>query len=133
MSSTKPFSSTGAGLGTRTSCDEWIGRANSGDFGYEVWDTKLARRPKAAAVLQLCSYSDRLARIQGVDPLEFHLVLGNQELQSYRLRDYVAYYRMIRDEFIAAIGLAPRHLSRPGGALPDLPLEERVYLQTEGR
>ena len=73
-----------------------------GDFGFEVWDTKLARKPKAAAVLQLCSYSDHVARIQGVDPLEFHLVLGNQELQSYRLRDYVAYYRMIRDEFVAA-------------------------------
>jgi len=37
-----------------------------------------------------------------MDPIEFHLVLGNQEVQSYRLRDYVAYYRMIRDEFVEA-------------------------------
>jgi uncharacterized protein len=73
-----------------------------GDFGYEVWDTKLARKPKAAAVLQLCLYSDLVARIQKVDPLEFHLVLGNQEIQSYRLRDYVAYFRMMRNEFVAA-------------------------------
>jgi predicted RecB family nuclease len=73
-----------------------------GDYGYEVWDTKLARKPKAAAVLQLCLYSDLVSRIQKVDPLEFHLVLGNQEIQSYRLRDYVAYFRMMRNEFVAA-------------------------------
>src|SRR6266545_1391260 len=33
--------------------------------GYEVLDTKLARRAKPAHVLQLCFYTEQLARLQG--------------------------------------------------------------------
>ena len=36
------------------------------DGGYEVVDTKLARHSKPAYVLQLCFYSEQVARIQGV-------------------------------------------------------------------
>lgn len=78
-----------------------------GNFGYEVLDTKLARSPKASAVLQLCNYSDQVARIQGVDPEEFHLVLGDGGMQSYRFADYSAYYRMMRRLFDEAIAGDP--------------------------
>ena len=36
-----------------------------GDWSYEVADAKLARRVKAAAILQMCAYSDQLAAPAG--------------------------------------------------------------------
>lgn len=78
-----------------------------GAYSYEVMDAKLARRPKATAILQLCSYSEQVARIQGTDPAGCHLVLGTKEVQSFRLRDFLAYYRMIRKEFDAAMEEQP--------------------------
>src|SRR5712692_8179892 len=36
-----------------------------GDWSYEVADAKLARRVKAAAILQMCAYSEQLAALQG--------------------------------------------------------------------
>ena len=38
-----------------------------GDWSYEVIDTKLARRPRPEFIVQLCLYSDLLARVQSVD------------------------------------------------------------------
>ena len=39
-------------------------------------DTKLARHVKAGAVLQICTYVDLLTAIQGVEPVDLHVVLG---------------------------------------------------------
>ena len=78
-----------------------------GAFSYEVLDTKLARSPKASAVLQLCNYSDQVGRIQGVDPKEFRLVLGGGEIQAYSFSDFSAYYRMMRGLFDEAIAADP--------------------------
>ena len=36
-----------------------------GEWGYEVWDTKLARCATASSVLQLCLYSDMVQEFQG--------------------------------------------------------------------
>src|ERR1700733_9257119 len=47
-----------------------------GSWSYEVVETKLARSTKATAVVQLCFYSDLLARIQGAEPQWMHVVLG---------------------------------------------------------
>jgi uncharacterized protein len=64
----------------------WIGHAdflyrvetpsNLGAWSYQVADTKLAKRVKAAAILQLCSYSEHVARLQGVMPVELKVILG---------------------------------------------------------
>ena len=40
------------------------------DWHYEVADTKLAHSAKASALLQICSYVDQVARLQGVTPGE---------------------------------------------------------------
>ena len=67
--------------------DGWRGRAdflirveepspNLGACSYEVWDTKLARSAKPAAVLQLTFYSEEVARIQGRLPDRLHVVPG---------------------------------------------------------
>jgi predicted RecB family nuclease len=43
-----------------------------GDFSYEIWDTKLARRAKAAAVLQVFAYSEQVEKLQAVHPVAAH-------------------------------------------------------------
>src|SRR5215208_5750012 len=64
--------------GVLVSPDGWRGLADFlervdvpsalGDWSYQVADTKLARRPKPAHLLQLCFYSAEVARLQGVEP-----------------------------------------------------------------
>jgi len=72
-----------------------------GPWSYEVADTKLARRVKASAVLQICSYVEGLAAIQGIEPVELHVVLGGsaRATASLRVADYMAYYRRVKAEF----------------------------------
>ena len=69
--------------------DGWRGQADFlmrvetpsalGAWSYEALDTKLARHAKPAYILQLCFYSEQLARIQGREPAHIHVLLGNQE------------------------------------------------------
>src|SRR5438105_14154715 len=65
----------------------WLGHADFvrrvdaptdlGPCAYEVLDTKLARRVKAAALLQTAVYSAQLAVVQGVAPERMPVVLGD--------------------------------------------------------
>jgi predicted RecB family nuclease len=73
------------------------------DGSYDVVDTKLARRAKPAHVLQLCFYTEQLARIQGHWPAKMHVVTGLGERQTFRPEDYAAYYRRLRARFLAAV------------------------------
>jgi predicted RecB family nuclease len=76
-----------------------------GPYHYEVADTKLARHVKASAVLQICSYVDQLARLQGVLPRWLHVALGGsaRNVEHLWVDDYMAYYRSVRDRFLAAM------------------------------
>src|SRR6266511_4321112 len=86
----------------------WTGRADflelQPDGGYEVVDTKLARHAKPYYILQLCFYTEQVARIQGRSPQLMHVVLGSGETQSFRPDEFGAYYRRLRrrlEEFVA--------------------------------
>ena len=73
------------------------------DGRYEVVDTKLARHSKPAYVLQLCFYSQQVARIQGSMPERMHVVLGTHERESLRVSDFLAYYHRVRERFVSAV------------------------------
>ncbi|MFM8895576.1 MAG: TM0106 family RecB-like putative nuclease, partial [Actinomycetales bacterium] len=76
-----------------------------GDWSYEPEDTKLSSHVSAWAVLQLCSYSEQIARLQGVEPEFIHVVLGSGEKVSIRLAEISAYFRAATtrfDRFLAA-------------------------------
>ena len=72
-----------------------------GAWSYEVWDTKLARKPTAPAVLQISMYSDLLGRMQGRPPERMHLALGGvaRQTENLRVADYAAYYRLVARQF----------------------------------
>jgi predicted RecB family nuclease len=73
------------------------------DGSYEVVDTKLARHARPEHVLQLCFYTEQLARIQGRMPERMDVVNGLGERETFRPEDYGAYYRRLRQRFVQAI------------------------------
>ncbi|THG33598.1 TM0106 family RecB-like putative nuclease [Naasia lichenicola] len=79
----------GAGAGEGAGADaseEDASHANTG-FVYEVWDTKLARRAKVTALMQLAAYAVQLERLGiRVSPV-VHLLLGNGVVTDHRLTD----------------------------------------------
>ena len=87
--------------------DGWRGFADflerQPDGTYEVVDTKLARRAKPAHLLQLCFYTEQLARIQARRPDRMHVVNGLGERETFRPEDFLAYYRRIKRRFLDAV------------------------------
>lgn len=74
-----------------------------GGHSYDIADTKLARRVKVAALLQMADYGRHLERLQGSPPERLTVVTGAREDDSevrgkearYRYRDVAAYARRV--------------------------------------
>ena len=66
------------------------------DDGYEVYDTKLAKSVKEAALVQLASYSDQVARLGFPMPTDMHVWLGTDEISSHAVADYLEQMRQLR-------------------------------------
>ncbi|TIQ33121.1 MAG: TM0106 family RecB-like putative nuclease [Mesorhizobium sp.] len=84
-----------------------------GPFSYEVIDTKLKRKPDPKHILQLVLYSDLLARLQGTEPEQAHLELGNGEGFSFRLNEYASYARHARERLEHFVAGPPDTLPEP--------------------
>ncbi|MEQ1756938.1 MAG: TM0106 family RecB-like putative nuclease [Vicinamibacterales bacterium] len=74
-----------------------------GSWSYEAWDTKLARHPKPYFILQLCWYTEQLARVQQIMPRRMHVVLGTGEQVAFVPNDFLAYYHAVQGRFLRAI------------------------------
>lgn len=104
---------------------DWIGRADVlrrveapsdlGHWSYEVYDTKLSRDTKANTVLQLCLYSELLTQMQGRTPEHMHVVAPWTEFvpQSYRVAEFAAYYRRLKDGLTTTIATVPAPSTYP--------------------
>ena len=68
----------------------------SSDGSYEIYDTKLARKAKITALLQLAAYSDQLERLGIPVGDEVHLLLGDGRTSTHALRDILPVYRKRR-------------------------------------
>ncbi len=77
------------------------GPSRLGDYHYEVWDTKLALKPKPYFLIQLCCYAEMLEHIQGKRPPVVRVVLGNGEARSFRTDDYFYFYLQLKNAFLA--------------------------------
>jgi predicted RecB family nuclease len=71
-----------------------------GPWAYDVADTKLARRIKVPALLQMALYGDLLAGLQGVPPELLTVVTGDQQELVFRYSDAEAYARTARARFL---------------------------------
>ena len=101
--------------------DGWRGVADflerQADGSYEVSDTKLARHSKPYFLLQLSFYSEQLGRIQGRLPERMHVVLGTNDRESFRVADFIAYYRRVRARFLEFVEHTPETYPLPVDAL----------------
>lgn len=78
-----------------------------GAYSYEVADTKLSRSAKPKHVLQMCVYSNILAREQGTTPEMMHVVLGDGRVTSIRVDAVNQYFRFARQRFLDFVGAPP--------------------------
>ena len=74
-----------------------------GAWSYEVFDTKLAKETRGGTILQLGLYSELLGLVQGIIPEHFHVVTPDpvMPVHTYRVEDFAAYFRLIRDRMEA--------------------------------
>src|SRR6202008_926160 len=104
---------------------EWFGRpdvlrrvaapSKRWAWSYEVADTKLARETKATTILQLSLYSDLLGKIQGTVPEFLWVVPPGEGVvgEKYRVSEYAAYYRYVRERLRKAVGNGRRNETYP--------------------
>ncbi len=81
----------------------WMGKADFlvrvdqpsglGAHSYEVVDTKLARHAKTRALLQIAIYSDQVTRLQGSQPRNMRLILGDNSEHLFAVKEFVSYAR----------------------------------------
>lgn len=73
-----------------------------GNWSYEVLDTKLAKETRAGAILQISLYSEMLEHLQGCKP-EFMHIKNPAGDHRYRVDDFAAYYRLMKQSLLQAI------------------------------
>ena len=79
-----------------------------GDWSYEVADAKLARRVKAAALLQMCAYSEQRRAPPGRRAASRSTSSpATASATPFKLTDYSAYYRALKARFEALVLGAP--------------------------
>ncbi|MDQ1662245.1 MAG: hypothetical protein QOJ68_2225, partial [Blastococcus sp.] len=78
-----------------------------GDWSYDIADTKLARRMKVAALLQMAAYAERLTLLQGRAPGQLSVVTGDGVERPWRLVDVSAYARRARARLSAFVADVP--------------------------
>jgi predicted RecB family nuclease len=97
--------------------DGWRGVADflerQPDGSYEAADTKLARTSKPSHILQLCFYTEQLARVTGREPAFMHVLLGSGLRDSYRPGDFMAYYRRVKERFLEFVADPPETYPLP--------------------
>lgn len=79
------------------------GKSKLGDWMYEVIDTKLSTQTRAGTILQITLYSELLSEILGAMPEKMHVRTPEGEI-SYRVTDYAAYFRLIKQKLNEALG-----------------------------
>jgi uncharacterized protein len=73
-----------------------------GNWSYEVLDTKLATETRAGTILQIALYSERVAAIQGIMPVNMRVQNPDGEA-FYRVDDYIAYVRLAKKRLVEGI------------------------------
>ena len=86
-----------------------------GNFAYDVADTKLARTAKPKHVIQMCVYADLLGSVQGIEPPQMHVVLGDGNQVSLRTSTVRHYYNIARGRFESFVGAPTATSPEPCG------------------
>jgi predicted RecB family nuclease len=88
-------------------------RSDLGNWAYDIADTKLARRLKVPALLQMATYAERLSVLQGVPPEFLTVITGDGTERHWRLADVASYAQRARSRLRAAVHDQPSTLPQP--------------------
>lgn len=77
-------------------------------WSYDVADTKLARRLKVAALLQMAGYAERLTVLQGVAPQRLVVVSGDGVERDYPYAACASYARLLRAQLREVLSSVPQ-------------------------
>lgn len=72
-------------------------------WSYDVADTKLARRLKVPALLQMAAYAERLTALQGIAPERLTVVTGDSEQRHYAFDECASYARRVRGQLLQKV------------------------------
>lgn len=100
-----------------------------GDYSYDVADTKLARRMKVAALLQMADYGRHLERLQGHPPEWLTVVTGDNAQRRFRYADAAAYARRAAQALERAVGQPPQASPEPCSHCPQCRWSSRCQAQ----
>lgn len=88
--------------------------SETGVVSYEPVDAKLARKEaKPGHLLQLCFYADAVEALTGIRPALIHIWLGSGVVESYRVDEFSAYWRRLRNQLRAALTAGPTASTAP--------------------
>ncbi|MCA9087260.1 MAG: TM0106 family RecB-like putative nuclease [Planctomycetaceae bacterium] len=79
---------------------DFLSRVATNPVHYEVWDTKLAKKPKPYYLVQLCCYAEMLEAVQGRRPAQVEVILGDGSRKRFRTDDYWFYYQQLKSTFL---------------------------------
>ena len=94
------------------------------DGGYEIWDTKLARKTKPYHLVQLCCYAEMLAPLNGGLPETIRVVLGNQKIAPYRTANFFHSYLQLKRAFLDQMDVFSTNAEPP---VPDPRADHRQW------
>jgi predicted RecB family nuclease len=84
-----------------------------GHWSYDVADTKLARKLKVPALLQMASYGEHLRRLQGEPPVWLTVVAGDGQPHPFPFADVEAYARRLVGRFDGFVADPPVTVAEP--------------------
>jgi predicted RecB family nuclease len=84
-----------------------------GAWSYDIADTKLSRKLKVPALLQMATYAERLAALQGIEPEKLYVVTGDGKEHPWRLVDVAAFARRARARLRDAVDTRPATIGVP--------------------
>lgn len=67
---------------------------------YEIWDTKLARKPKPYYLVQLCAYVEMLESLRRIPVRKVRVVLGDETIPEYNPVEFNYYYLQLKSAFL---------------------------------
>jgi predicted RecB family nuclease len=84
------------------------------DGSYAVYDTKLARKAKITALVQIAAYADQLNKMGIPVSRQAHLILGDNSLSSHNLEDIMPLYLKKRQDMIDLIATRIENKAKGG-------------------
>ncbi|MEU3306125.1 TM0106 family RecB-like putative nuclease [Nocardiopsis sp. NPDC006832] len=80
---------------------------HTGQSTYEPWDTKLARRPGPAAIVQLAAYAQAVPHLHGPAPHHMHLLTGDGHTHTLPTADFTPILTTITTRLLDHLATEP--------------------------